>query len=405
MQTPFGHLTYCTNIHAGETWSEHFNALQHSIPSVKQKISPDKPFGIGLRLSNAASLEIEKNENLQHFQQWLQERQCYVFTLNGFPYGGFHHTVVKDNVHAPDWTTGERVDYTIRLGNILVSLLPEGMEGGISTSPLTYRHWHNGQEEKNTAFQQATANMLQVVEAFIQLKAKTGKIIHLDIEPEPDGLLETGKEFLDWYNNWLLPMGTTFLQERLQYSMEDTVIDIKKHVRLCYDVCHFAVGYENHSDVLQELKNQNIRVGKIQISAALKAALPAEAEKRQSVTTAFQRFNEPVYLHQVVAKQNDGSLVRYTDLPEALADAGNVAVTEWRAHYHVPLFVSSYGELQSTQEDIQQVLAHQKEAPFTTDLEIETYTWEVLPEELKLPLADSICRELEWVLDELNKAQ
>jgi len=402
MQTPYGHLTYCTNIHAGETWPEHFKALQQAIPAIKQQLSPDKPFGIGLRLSNTASEELIKEDKLEQFIHWLQEQQCYVFTMNGFPYGGFHHTVVKDNVHTPDWTTNERVAYTIRLAKILAALLPEGMEGSISTSPLTYRHWHQPGEETKAVCKKATTNLLRVVEAVIVLDETTGKTIHIDIEPEPDGLMETGPEFLQWYSEYLLPIGISFMQGQLGYDEEKAIAAVKEHVQLCYDICHFAVGYEDHAGALEQLRAQDIKVGKIQISAALKAMLPGDADKRGEIIEAFRRFNEPVYLHQVVARQKDGGLKRYPDLPDALQEADAPNVTEWRAHYHVPLFVEQYGALQSTQKDIALVLQLHREQPFSTHLEIETYTWEVLPENLKLPLTDSIVRELEWVNEQLS---
>src|SRR5687768_7837285 len=146
MQINNAQLTYCTNIHAGESWEEHFLALRENFPAIKQEISPDKPMGIGLRLSHIASLELGKEQNLNSFKKWLADQSAYVFTMNGFPYGGFHHTHVKDQVHAPDWTTNERVEYTIRLFDILTEILPEGMEGGISTSPLSYRHWFQSAE-------------------------------------------------------------------------------------------------------------------------------------------------------------------------------------------------------------------------------------------------------------------
>ena len=403
MQTPFGHLTYCTNIHAGESWAAHFEAIQQAIPAIKQQLSPNQPFGIGLRLSNKASIDLIKEENLQSFMQWLNREQCYVFTMNGFPYGGFHHTIVKDDVHTPDWTTEQRVAYTIRLANILAALLPPGMEGSISTSPLTYRHWYKAGEETRAVFKQATIHLLRVVEVLVQLKESTGKSIHIDIEPEPDGLMETGMEFLNWYHEYLLPTGVTFLKEKLHFDEDKAIQTIKEHVQLCYDICHFAVGYEDYADVLQQLKAADIKVGKIQISAALKATLPDAPEQRAAVIAAFKKFNEPVYLHQVVARQKDGQLKRYPDLPDALLEADTADIVEWRAHYHVPLFEENYGVLQSTQKDIQQVLQLHRSAPFSTHLEVETYTWEVLPEELKLPLTDSIIRELQWVKEELNK--
>ena len=147
MLTTSGHLTYCTNIHSGENWPDHFAALQKYFPPVKEKLSPGKPMGIGLRLSNEAGIELIKKENLFGFKKWLTDQNAYVFTMNGFPYGGFHHIVVKDQVHAPDWTTNERVDYTMRLFHILTALVPPGMDGGVSTSPLSYRYWFKTPEQ------------------------------------------------------------------------------------------------------------------------------------------------------------------------------------------------------------------------------------------------------------------
>ncbi len=380
MHTPFGHLSYCTNIHPGESWKDHFNALRQHVPVVKKTISPDQPFGIGLRLSNKASVQLAEEEALQIFRQWLQDQSCYVFTVNGFPYGSFHQTIVKDKVHEPDWTTMPRVNYTIRLAQILAAVLPDKIDGGISTSPLTYRHWHVSRVDRNITFVRATSHILQVVIALIQLKLSTGKTIHLDIEPEPDGLLESGAEFLEWYNKYLLPMGTSYLQEQLQLEKSAAEKAIREHVQLCYDVCHFAVGYERHKEVLQQLLLQQIKVGKIQISAALKGIFSRSKSDRQEIIDGFRQFNEPTYLHQVVAKMNDGGLKRYSDLPQALQHADDTCVNEWRAHYHVPVFIDKYDALQSTQKDIQQVLQLHCAQPFTKHLEVETYTWDVLPQ-------------------------
>ncbi|HEY3402923.1 MAG TPA: metabolite traffic protein EboE [Ohtaekwangia sp.] len=400
MHTPFGHLSYCTNIHAGESWADHFSSLQKCIPEVKQKISPGKPFGIGLRLSHEASLELGSGNNLKVFKQWLADNDCYVFTMNGFPYGGFHRVKVKDDVHTPDWTTTARVDYTIRLFNLLSVLLPDQV-GGISTSPLSYRHWHDGQK-KAEVYKTATENILKVVEHLITLKKYTGKSLHLDIEPEPDGLLETGTEFIAWYRRYLWPAGKQLLKTKLDLTDQAAADALHEHVQLCYDICHFAVGYEDHREVIDQLKKYGIQTGKIQISAALKAPLTLPVENRSSTIEAFQKFNESTYLHQVVARTTSGEFIRYPDLPPALADANNTNVTEWRSHFHVPLFVKDYGAVQSTQEDIVTVLAIQKETPFTQQLEVETYTWEVLPEALKLPITESVVRELNWVVGCLN---
>src|SRR5690606_37658144 len=144
-------------------------------------VSPQQPFGIGLRLSNTASLELSKEANLQAFKAWLQEQDCYVFTMNGFPYGGFHNTVVKDQVHTPDWTTANRVAYTIRLFRLLAALLPEGMEGGVSTGPLSYKLWSRCAEEKAAVTESATLNLLLVVEQLVRIRRSGGPLLHIDI--------------------------------------------------------------------------------------------------------------------------------------------------------------------------------------------------------------------------------
>ena len=401
MFTNSGHLTYCTNIHAGESWKDHFKALKENFPAIKKQLSSDKPMGIGLRLSNEASLELIKEENLHEFQQWLKDNDAYVFTMNGFPYGGFHRTRVKENVHTPDWTTDERVQYTIRLFQILKELLPEGMDGGVSTSPLSYRHWFKTIEALTNAKKTATNNMIKVAEELINIQKNTGKILHLDIEPEPDGMMETGMEFLQWYKNNLLPEGRKIIAEKFSVIEDEAEKLLKRHITLCFDVCHFAIGYEPHTKIIKDILTEGIKIGKIQISAALKGEMNKEAGEREKIKQSFERFNEPVYLHQVVARKNDNSLIRYPDLPEALEDYNHADVVEWRSHFHVPISAEDFGLLQSTNDDIIEALKLQKENPFTNHLEVETYTWEVLPGTLKIPLQQSIVNELKWVMENL----
>lgn len=401
MKSSQGHLTYCTNIHSGESWQDHFAAIRIYFPEIKKQVSPQMPMGIGLRLSNEASLELAKEANLEEFKKWLKENDAFVFTMNGFPYGNFHHTKVKDNVHTPDWRTDDRVIYTNRLFSLLASLLSPEMDGGVSTNPISYRRWFNTPQEFQSAKKKGTENMIRVVDNLIRIHKTTGKILHLDVEPEPDGILETGTEFINWYMNDLLPAGVPFIGEKWNVSSRESEMMIKEHLRLCYDVCHFAIGYESHAQVIRQLAQQQIKVGKIQISAALKASM--NQRSRTEVKAAFSNFNEPVYLHQVVSKMQDGNLVRYPDLPEALMDKRETA-NEWRAHFHVPVFVKDFGLLASTQDEIIEVLTIQKHHPFTQHMEVETYTWEVLPEHLKLPVGESICRELKWVQQLLDSS-
>ncbi len=401
MLTNSGHLTYCTNIHTGETWKDHFNEIKEHFPSIKNELSPGMPMGIGLRLSHIAAVELIEEKNMETLKDWLGENNAYIFTMNGFPYGSFHDTRVKDQVHAPDWTTSQRVDYTITLFEILKELLPEGMDGGVSTSPLSYKYWHTKGEASDAARKKATDNIIIVAEALVKIYQESGKILHIDIEPEPDGMLETGKEFMQWFLDDLLKDGTKKIALSCNVTVSEAKELLREHVRLCYDVCHFAIGYEPHESIIKEMDESGIKIGKIQISAALKAGINNNDTEAHLIKESFAKFDEPTYLHQVVAKKQDGQLIRYPDLPEALADYENTVVKEWRAHFHVPIFEKNFPPLESTQADIIEVLKLQKNKQFTSHLEVETYTWDVIPASLKFPLRQSIIRELAWVIPQL----
>lgn len=389
------HLGYCTNIHPGERWADHFRNLRESVPAVKAAFRPDAPLGLGLRLANEASLALTEGSALAELKTWLTENGLYVFTMNGFPYGGFHGVRVKDQVHAPDWTTIERRDYTIRLFRLLAQLLPDDLDaGGVSTSPLSYRFWWKTPEAQAEAVRTATRHLLEVVDELIALRETTGKTLHLDVEPEPDGILENSEEFIGWYETALEPAAKIFFAEKRHFSKTETAQRLRDHVRLCYDVCHFAVGYEQPADVLAALDRAGIRVGKIQVSSALKVDLTRDFSEKLAALAAF---DEPTYLHQVVARRADGGFDHYPDLPEALAAASPGIHAEWRVHFHVPLFLERYGVLNSTQDAVREVLRLRQENPFTYQLEVETYTWGVLPEAAQAPLNESIGRELGWV--------
>lgn len=396
------HLSYCSNIHAGESWDATFRNLKIYIPEVKKRLDFKGSFGIGLRLSQEASLVLERPEILQQFRDWLKQTNAYVFTLNCFPYGGFHRTKVKEQVHAPDWTTEDRLTYTLRCFRILAQLLPEGVEGGISTSPLSYRHWFVSDLEKNEAFEKATTHLIAVAVELVRLQQETGKFLHLDIEPEPDGLLENSEELIRYFKEWLIPRGRTSLAKQLGITETAAEKLIKAHLQVCYDVCHFAIGYEKPKEAFKKLKQAGIGIGKIQLSAALKLLIPESPFERFSLGKRLGEFADTTYLHQVVGRTKEEGLISYPDLPQALAQLGATMDLEWRVHFHVPIFLASYGTFKATQEDIVEVLKLVNANPsITKHLEVETYTWEVLPQDTHLTLGDAISRELAWVKEQL----
>ena len=393
------HLTYCTNIHPGETRSQVESNLKQYLPQLKARLSPDKAFGIGLRLANPASQELLAGDNLVRFQSWLQQEDLYVFTLNGFPYGGFHHQIVKDKVYAPDWSTSERLDYTIRLIEILTALLPDNLDGGISTLPISYKPWCHSSQDKQRILHQGSLNLAQAIAKLAEVYQNTGKLIHIDLEPEPDGMLENTTEIVDFFQNWLLPIAGKWLQKKLGINSATANYWITQHIRVCYDTCHFAVEYEEPEEIIRRFKDAGIKIGKIQLSSAIKIDIPLERAKRQLILDKLLPFAESTYLHQVIAKHEDG-FKHYRDLSIALKDFLTTEAREWRTHFHVPIFIDRYQLFESTQDHIVKLLRMFPD-DFTHHLEIETYTWEVLPPAMKLDILTSIEREYQWVLSVL----
>ena len=396
-----GHLSYCTNIHAGESWEATFENIKTYVYGVKQQVTPNEAFGIGLRLSNEAAIELKTGNNLAVFKNWLIEHDMYVFTMNGFPYGNFHAEVIKDQVHAPDWTTIDRKDYTVLLFDILAELIHEGISGGISTSPLSYKFWHKTETALEAAKSKACNHLIEVIAHLIQLKEQTGKSMHLDIEPEPDGIIEDSDEFIAFFHDYLLNRGAETLAAKQHISLEEAQTSIREHIQLCFDVCHIAVEFEDPAEVLQKMKEQQIGIGKIQLSAALKCQLNAD-QTIEDLKGQLQPFHEPHYLHQALIATKDGKLLKYPDLDLALNAINKENFQEIRMHFHVPIFLDEYQKLQSTQDDIIKTLELWNHEEFSEHLEIETYTWDVLPNQMLTNITDAIAREMKWVLGEIG---
>ncbi|MGX1930142.1 metabolite traffic protein EboE [Flagellimonas sp. 2504JD4-2] len=396
-----GHLSYCTNIHPGESWDEVFSSLQEYCAQVKDKITLNEPFGIGLRLSHRSAEELLQGDELPKFKAWLKANNMYVFTMNGFPFGDFHYVAVKDQVHTPDWTTADRVVYTKNLVKILAYLLPDHMDGGISTSPLSYKLWFNN-EQLEEVKDKATFSLMSVVLDLVRVWEETGKLIHIDIEPEPDGVLENTQEVISFYKDYLLQKGADIVQEHLNCSKTEAQAHILRHLQLCYDVCHFSLAYEEPRDVISKLQKEGIGIGKIQISASIKCT-PSKDISLEEQQKCLEQFDEPVYLHQAIVQKSDGQLVHFPDLKEGIQAMQDENFKELRTHFHIPIFIPDFQVLESTQDDIIKALNLWKEVNYTHHLEVETYTWSILPDHLQTDITNSIARELEWVLDQLKQ--
>ena len=390
------HLTYCTNIHAAEGWTAVAANVQRFAPALKQRLSPSRPFGIGLRLSARDAHDLLQRDRLDEFRRFLDDQGLYVAIVNGFPHGSFHRTPVKADVYAPDWREEERVRYTLDLVTILSRLLPEGLDGGVSTVPLSYKSWLADFDPRPF-----TRNIVRIAAALARAKQERGALIHLDIEPEPDCLIETSDEFLAFFNGALRNDGGPLLAASLGCSVETARAHLREHIRICVDCCHFAVEYEDPSAALERIRASDALVGRVQLSSAIRVQFPRDETACAAIIERLRRFADTTYLHQVIERRGT-TLSHFPDLDVALDRAESPRGAEWRIHFHVPLFTSEYDGLASTQDYVRQVLDVARRTGFARHFEIETYTWDVLPPGLKIDLLESIEREYRWVLEQFR---
>jgi hypothetical protein len=278
---------------------------------------------------------------------------------------------------------------------ILETLLPEGMSGGISTVPLSYKAWMAAAAEDE--WDRIAANVAHVVARLVRVRLDRGRTIHLDIEPEPDCVLETAEETCRYFDRHLRTTGAKALARLIDVPEDEARHAIDTHVQVCFDCCHCAVEYEDPLDALRRLTGAGIRIGRVQLSSALRVVFPSDPGEAAAVARRLEAFAESTYLHQVVERRED-RLRRFPDLADALGASPSPSGAEWRIHFHVPLFASDYDGLGSTQDVVRSVVTEARRTGLTEHFEIETYTWSVLPDGLKLPIAESIAREFEWVL-------
>lgn len=389
------HLTYCLNVHPGETWADNLAAIEQHTRAVRARVAPDRPFGLGLRLAAVAAETLQHPESLARFRQLLTDNGLYVFTINGFPYGAFHGQRVKAEVYRPDWTTPERRDHTVRLAHILAALLPEGEDGSISTVPLTYKPWLASED----GLMRAVRNLVDCVAELHALHNRTGREIHIGLEPEPDCALETTGDVITFFEGPLARHGLPRLADRLGCTHPAAETILRRHLGVCFDTCHLALQFEALSASLSRLVRHGIRISKVQLSAAL------ETHPSPAARARLEAFCDPVYLHQVKALDAAGqSLSSYADLPDALAATTREPSSDtlWRIHFHVPLYFEGDGELRSTSRALDPEFWAQLPRWPLAHLEIETYTFHVLPAAMQTGgVAGSIAREFDWTLARL----
>jgi hypothetical protein len=374
------HLTYCLNIASGESFADQVRAVAGWQP-------PRLPAGLGLRLGAQAAAEADQGDAATAFALWCAEHGRYVFTLNGFPYGPFHGTPVKASVYRPDWTRPERLAYTHYLAALLARWLPAGQTGSISTVPLWYAPDYADAGLVEQATTQAIRNLISCATQLEALADTTGADLVLALEPEPWCALETTGQTLRFF-------------DRLLSSVAGPERDrVQRRIGVCLDTCHAALAFEDPLDGLNAYIAAGVRVAKIQLSAALVAYHPGDDAVRRRLAP----FDEPVYFHQTAARDGE-RVLRWPDLGAALTDPAAAACGPWRIHYHVPLDWAGDDHLGSTRDTMSPAFWYALAAGACPHLEVETYTYDVLPPDLTAPSREAMMnRELAWVLHRLER--
>ncbi len=384
-------LSYCTNVHPAQTVAEVVAGLdRYTLPIQKQF---NNPLAAGLWLAEPVISELlQTDDGAKRLAEELQKRDLICYTLNAFPYGNFHSDRVKENVYLPDWSAPERLHYTLNCAKVLATLMPEGMQGSISTVPLAFKGFEHGEDFEDQCINQ----LILLAQQLDELYDETGRLIRLAIEPEPCCLLETTNEAIAFFEKL---RATAEKQNRLD------VVNLT--IGLCYDVCHQAVEFENISASIEALHQAEIRINKLHISCALHLGNPSENSAGRA---ALAKFVEPRYLHQTFARMQDGTIHHILDLTEDVVNSPQPPMSEaadWRIHFHVPVDAESLGPLKTTRDELKEAILAVKKLEYAPHLEVETYTWNVLPDTGEvILLVDGFARELtatQQLIDDANK--
>ncbi|MGD9841303.1 MAG: metabolite traffic protein EboE [Steroidobacteraceae bacterium] len=393
----YGHLSYSTLVHPGDNWAEMWDSLTNYVPRVKARVCPDKPFGVSLRISNeSANLLVSSPAERAKLKSFLADNDMYLYTVNAFVYGPFKNQLVKEKVYEPDWRTEERTRYTMNVADILAEVGSPNVNPSIQSPPLGFKPRVTGPE----VIEAYAANIRRLAVHLHKIRERTGRTVTLAIEPEPYCFLETTEETVHFFTKVLRSeQSLAALGKDLGMNAEEARAVLRRHIGTVYDICHQAVEFEDISKSLQSLVDNDVPVFKLQEAAAMQVP-----NVTQAAVNEMRKWADSVYLTQTIEKR-DGKITRFLNLEDAIAafEKDPVGQREWRTHFHVPVFLETLGEhIKTTRFAIAEALAFHKAKPLSAQLEIETYTWDVLPQHLKTgDIVDYVTLELEWVKSQL----
>ncbi len=392
-------LAYCLNLHGADDFAGVLRGMDAITLPLRDRLAGDGLFGVGMYFPAAIATHLDSAQGAADRAQlraYLQRERLDPFTFNAFPFGGFHADGLKQSVFAPTWFEDERLQYTLAVGRLAAELNgPHAGHVSISTHPGRFGPWEGAQ------FAEACARLEQVVMAFAEIESQGGARLRLALEAEPRAVAGDMASLGELLNSIREALEPRVGAER-----------IAAHLGACLDTCHASVEFESAAQAVSSVSV--LPLGKVQVSSAIRLRDPGSQPLARRELFAL---DEPRYLHQTTGMRGT-EFLRATDLPEveaACADPNSAWLTcdEWRTHFHVPIDLQRLegNGLETTRdhalETLQELLAHPElwGAP-QLHVEIETYTWDILPKSAGggADLVQGLEREYRPVLQVLEKA-
>ena len=406
-------LAYCHNLHPAADLEAMLANMRAVTLPLRERLAPGAPFGVGLYLDGelARRLAAEPGAgDLKELALFLEANKLDPFTWNAFPHGRFHEDGLKSDVFKPTWKDRKRAEYTLAVARAAVTMLrrarPIAARDHLSISTHTgmYAAWIKGKSD----LEECIVAMARVVDDLARMEEESGVRVVLALEPEPGANAGTSAELAAFLDACSTSAREVLEEERNRDSARAKEL-LRRHLGWCLDACHAAVAFE--AEPLAQLPA--LTLGKMQYASAIEVRDPAH---NPLGVEALLGLDEPRYLHQVAGRGPE--ILHAEDLPALREEldgpkrADWMACDAWRCHYHVPVDLEAAGEhLGTTRASADDLLAQllidpSRWSTHELHLEIETYTWDVLPGHVRGSgaLVDGLEREYRHVMTALENA-
>ena len=375
-----------------EGWAARRAALEGPVRAVKEAVSPNGSFALGLRFSAAMLTELAAPAAQGALRGVLEDGDLLAVSADGVFCGPLDDEMAKERIHQPDWRRPERLEYTLNLARLMAEIGPPGEPLSINTAPVAFGADAAGAEET------AAEGLLRAAAGLERIGRLADREIALGVEPEPCCLIETTEQAIGFFEERLLRRAAlnqfALLADLPRGAAEQT---LRARLGLCYDLRHQAVVFEDPAESLDALRGAGVSIVKLQLGAALRCP-EIDGETRDALRACV----EPTFPRQTV-RRGDGPLTRHADLPEALALGGRTDGEEWRIRLRPPLHLERIEPFETTQSMVAQVLAAHKSAPICRHLELDTEIWTAPPEALRrAPIEEIAAQEFDWARERLQ---